>query len=112
MTTSPTTGAETISDDPSKDLISLIAGISSQQITRTILFASWTLFLYDHALVFDAEVERIWKARWTPVKCAYVAMRVCNLTFLVGNIHRAYYFFTIMSVQLVMFHSDQVFSPN
>lgn len=90
MTTFPTSGAGTTTIDPGEDLITLIEGLSSQQVTRSILFASWALFLYDHVLVFDVEVERIWKTRWTPVKFAYVIMRLCNLTILLGNVHREY----------------------
>lgn len=62
----------------------------SQRITRSFLFACWSLALYDHALVFGVEVEKIWKARWTPVKCAYITIRICNLTYLVANVHSEY----------------------
>lgn len=69
----------------STSLSTLIDGTSSQWITRAVLLASWTLLFYDHGLLLGLEVEKIWKARWTPVKCYYVLLRLINVAFLIGN---------------------------
>jgi hypothetical protein len=69
----------------------LIAVISSQQISGALLFCSLSIAIYDHLLVLPAEIEKIWKAKWTLVKFIYVSNRITNwlilaLTFASQNL--------------------------
>jgi hypothetical protein len=77
-----------IASSLSDKTINLIENISTQRIVRATLFISWILLIHDWILVFDVEVERIWKARWTPVKGAYVVFRTINVIIAIVNTYR------------------------
>jgi hypothetical protein len=106
MATALIARADPTSSTLSKTATQIIAAASSLRITRSFLFACLSLALYDHALIFDVEVKKIWKARWTPVKCAYIVIRVCNWTYLVANIHSKYYVLDCAPPSLPLFTSN------
>jgi hypothetical protein len=61
----------------------LLAAISGQQISKVVLFSGLSIAIYDHLLLLPAEIEKIWKAKLTPVKFFHIANRVVNWLILI-----------------------------
>jgi len=50
-----------------------------------IIFAAWTLFIYDYVLGLQDEITYIWSRPWGWGKLAYILNRMISVGFIVSS---------------------------
>jgi len=60
---------------PNEAVELLLASLEGVEKTRMLAVASFALFVYDHILTFDREVEFFWNGKWTMTRILFFANR-------------------------------------